>query len=145
MAQKVFESDDLLRKIYGYGDPVHRERMAWIGYELHHCTLSKVPKQYPYSGPDRAEMCGRTMKDKLTEFFQLRRCMCCSRHAHNKPKLYLDIHPQASGLWIVIDKRATQVPECKNLGDCDCNCRHDMRKLAKHISYRSALNTMQYG
>ena len=145
MARKVFESDDLLRRIYGYGDPVHRDYMAWIGNELHHCTLSKVPKQYPYSRTDRAEMCGRTMKDTLERFFQLRRCMCCTRHAHNKPKLYLDMHPQASGQWIVIDQRRTQVPECKNLGECDCDCRHDMRKLAQHISYRSALNTIRYG
>ena len=143
MAQKVFQSDDLLRHIYGYGDPVHREFMAWIGYELERCVFSKVPKQYPYSRPDHQLMCGRDMKEMLSRFFQLRRCMCCSRHAHNKPNLYLDQHHE--GQWIVIDRRRTQVPECKNYGDCDCECRHDMRKLAQHISYRSALNTIKYG
>ena len=143
MARKVFQSDDLLRHIYGYGDPVHREYMAWIGYELERCVFSKVPRQYPYSRTDSAQMCGRTMKDTLERFFQHRRCMCCSRHAHNKPKLYLDQHPH--GQWIVIDKRTTYVPECRDRGDCECECRHEMRQLAQHISHRTALNTINYG
>jgi len=87
MARKVFQSDDLLRIIYGFGDPEHRQTMKVIHTQLLH-PLSKLPAQYPYSGFETHDQC---MKDLLTNFFQLRRCMCCTRHAHNKPNLYLTL------------------------------------------------------
>ncbi len=142
MALKVFQTDDLLRHIYGFGDVTHREQMEMNLHEMKHHLLSKVPKQYPYSPEDDHVMGDENMRESLTRFFQLRRCMCCTRHAHNKPHIYLvkrDPDP-----WIVIDKKSIDAPECKNLHDCDCDCRHEMRKLARNIIYRTTLNTIIY-
>jgi hypothetical protein len=142
MATKVFQNDDLLRHIYGFGDPTHREQMNMNFYEMKAYTLSKVPEQYPYSVPDHHVMNDENMRESLTRFFRLRRCMCCTRHTHNKPQLYLV--KQETNSWIVIDRKIYYVPECKDLHDCECDCRHDMRQLARRISYRSALNTLLY-
>jgi len=142
MARKVFQNGDLLRLIYGFGDN-HRDSMVRIRKEIKSAFLSKVPQQYPYTRPDYHLMNGKNMKDTLELFFQLRRCMCCTRHAHNKPQLGLV--QRFDNTWIAIDKRHFQVPECTNFHDCDCSCRHEMRQIARRISYRSALNTIKYG
>ena len=141
MARKVFQNDDLLRHIYGYGDN-HRDHMRRICLELKP-MLSKVPFQYPYTSNDAALMNDMNMQEMLMEFFFLRRCMCCTRHCHNKPKLWLE--KRYTTTWIATDLSKSYVPECKNLHDCDCDCRHQMRKLVRLISYRSALNTIRYG
>ena len=141
MARKVFQNDDLLRHIYGYGDN-HRDHMRRICGELNP-MLSKIPFQYPYTSNDAALMNDMNMQEMLMEFFFLRRCMCCTRHTHNKPKLWLE--KRDSTTWIATDLSKIHVPECKNLHDCDCVCRHQMRKLVRLISYRSALNTIRYG
>jgi len=141
MASKVFDNDFLLREIYGYGDPCHRDSMKKISRELNYSILSKVPDQYPYTRPDYQRMHDMNMKESLVRFFQLRRCMCCSRHTHNKPNITLVT--RQDGLWIEINNVTHRVPECKEIDDCDCDCRHCMRILSRRISYRSALNTIK--
>ena len=134
MARKVFQSDDLTRIIYGYGDPKHREQMQRIRQEIKDVILSKVPKTYPYQ-------CMATrywMQKRLEHFFQLKRCQCCSRHSHNKPNLKIETrynHP-----WLIVDDRNVFVPECKNLGDCDCDCRREIRVLCRLIRFRSHMH-----
>lgn len=142
MALEVFENEDLLRMIYGYAYPNHRVQMDMIFCEMKHHTLSKLPDQYPYSEEDDHIMSNENMRDSLTHFFQLQRCMCCTRHTHNKPQVYLlkrDPDP-----WIVIDQKRIYTSECKKLHDCDCDCRHEIRKLARIINYRTTLNTIIY-
>jgi hypothetical protein len=142
MARKVFQNDDLLRYIYGYGDN-HRDHMRRICCELKPHILSKVPFLYPYTPTNTFVMNDMNMQETLMEFFFLRRCMCCTRHCHNKPNLWLET--RFSSTWIAIDNSIIHVLECKNLRDCDCDCRHKMRVLSRRIKYRSALNTVMYG
>jgi len=127
MARKVFQNDDLLRRIYGYGDSNHRLLMSRICREINDPILSKVPDTYP------------SMKNKLIEFFRLHRCKCCTRHCHNRPKLWIESRHNVP--WLFVDRQKVVLPECKDLGDCDCDCRREMRKIHKFISHYGGLNT----
>jgi hypothetical protein len=140
MASKVFQNMDLIRLIYGYGDPEHRNSMDYIHQRTKEVLLTHVPATYPYT---RGEV---PLKDTLTEFFLLRRCRCCSRHSHSKPNIYFGYTHgcRDDEVWLVIDYRTVIVPECKDLGDCNCDCRHKMRKLSEFIERQSHMNTIKY-
>ena len=123
MAKCVFESDDLLRTIYGFGDVGHRERMNRIVIET---GIEDIIRDYIYS-----DYCERTssafvffLKDCFDQeerddmMVRLKRCHCCSRHSH-----YKDISR----------KPAVPVPESALIVDqCFCNCRHYTRLFKRH-------------
>jgi hypothetical protein len=140
MAHKVFRNMDLIREIYGYGDSDHRNSMDYIHQRTKEVLLTYVPSTYPYSREDAH------LKDTLTEFFRLRRCRCCTRHSHNKPNIYFGYTNgcQDEDVWLVLDHRNVIVPECKDLGGCNCDCRHKMRKLSEFIERHSHMNTVKY-
>jgi len=131
MANKVFQSDDLTRIIYGYGDPKHREQMRRIRQEIKGLILSKVPKTYPYP----CKMTRPWMEVRLERFFRLKRCQCCTRHSHNKPNLQLETRYKIP--YLIVDRRVALVPECKNLDNCDCDCRREIRALCRDILFHS--------
>jgi len=145
MARKVFQTDDLLRHIYGYG-PEHRDQIWHVNRQYKDVLLSKVLLSYPYCREDERKIEYMTMKETLALFFQLRRCKCCTRHCHNKPNILFGYHPGCcdEDVWLVLDNRTVFVPECKNLGDCDCDCRHLMRILSLLICKRSVMKTVKY-
>lgn len=140
MARKVFQNEDLIRQIYSYGDSDHRVQMWYILQQSKDVILTHVPATYPYSREDAY------LKDSLIEFFRLRRCNCCSRHSHNKPKLLFGYTPgcRDEDVWLLFDHRTNYVPECKDLGDCDCECRHTMRNISEWICHRSHMKTIRY-
>jgi len=129
MARKVFKNDDLLRLIYGFGDPDHRTMMTHIRRDINGPILSKLPESYP------------SLKPGLTDFFRWNRCKCCTRHCHNRPKLWVESRHHVP--WLFLDKRKVLLPECKNFGDCDCNCRREMRRICRIISFMTHMNTYQ--
>ena len=138
MANKVFQNMDLVREIYSYGDPSHRESMREVLRLSKGVPVSYVLKTYRYSPKDAY------LKESLTEFFLLRRCRCCSRHAHNTPQIHI-VHDSKKKEWLVFDYRTMYFPECNNHGDCDCNCRHRMRILAQFIYQWSCMDTHKIG
>jgi len=140
MARKVFQNEDLIRQIYSYGDSDHRVQMWYILQQSKDVILTHVPATYPYSRDDAY------LKDSLMEFFRLRRCNCCSRHSHNKPKILFGYTPgcRDEDVWLLFDHRTKYVPECKDLGDCDCECRHTMRNMSEWICHRSHMKTIRY-
>ncbi len=146
MARKVFQNGDLLRHIYSYGDPEHRDLMWWVNRQYKEVLLSGVVISYPYCREDYRKIEYMTMKETLTLFFKLRRCNCCSRHCHNKPKICFGYQNGCSDeeVWLVLDHTRKFVPECKDLGDCDCHCRHEMRMLSNLICKRSCMRTLKY-
>ena len=139
MARKVFQNEDLIRQIYGYGDPDHRVQMWYIFQQSKDVILTHVPDTYPYDED-------AYLKDAFTQFFRFRRCMCCSRHAHNKPNICFGYTNgcRDEDVWLLFDHRFQSVPESKNLGDCDCDCRHAMRQLSDWICHRSHMKTVKY-
>lgn len=146
MALKVFQNEDLIRNIYSYGDPKHRDHMGRVNRQYKEVLLSNVPATYPYCREDYRMMEYMNMKDTLTQFFRLRRCNCCTRHSHNKPKICFGYTAGCSDedVWLVLDNSRVFVPECKNFGDCYCDCRHLMRILSDLICKRSLMKTLKY-
>jgi hypothetical protein len=123
---------DVIRHIYSFGDPSHREQLKRVHRQLPTVLLSTVPNRYPYQKADELRYYGATTRVLLQEFYRLKRCQCCSRHAHNKPTIELNSH-------LVIRYPRHQVPECKDLYRCGCNCRHSCRVYAELLRQRTHL------
>ena len=120
MAKQVFENKDLVRLIYGF-EPEHRVKMKEV------CKYILYPQVSPYKGLLSPVV--NAFKDTYRyyiylEFFLKKRCHCCSRHCHRKPDIRLE-----DGMLVYKDGDNERVPECKDMHDCDCNCRHVCRKI----------------
>lgn len=124
MAKEVFDNQDLLRLIYSFGSVEHRIQMYWIVDSLSYprsrqkdkqfwkCLLSPVPKLMKHHRDWRL----------YVDFFVYKRCICCSRHSHRKPNIYIQ-----SGTMVFHPGNNTMVPEARDKKDCDCDCRHKCR------------------
>ena len=128
MAKQVFENKDLVRLIYGFG-PEHRTHMKKVCYSIQYpivdrnngkALLSPVPNYLKYN-------IGWV---KYVQFFLKKRCHCCSRHCYKKPNIYLE-----KGMIVYDYGDRKRVPECKNMGDCDCDCRHACRIMIKKLMF----------
>jgi len=142
--EQVFENADLKRHIFSFGTSEHRVRMKQICHDIlvkhTDALLSDLPKLYPYTRDDRVFLSDMNMKETLRQFFQLRLCKCCSRHAHNKPHIKLR-KCNIRGVRLVIHNKRVWVPECKDFGDCNCECRQEARFLSRLIRQRSHLHS----
>jgi hypothetical protein len=131
MASQVFQTLDLIRHIYSFGDPDHRQQMIEICKELRHENvsrygkelLSSIPKYYYEHSTKDAH--SEFMLESLKQFFRCGRCQCCSRHAHRKPTMIRD--PPYG--YLCLEREERHVPEDKHLEPCDCSCRKIMRCL----------------
>lgn len=155
---KLFQMEDLKRLIFSFGDVEHRNLMRevclsfgyntelpsikYLGKEL----LSPLPRLYSkmrqifpneINPEDDEEMGGRwggkgyTYQDALVWFYKLRLCRCCSRHSHRKPHIVI-----GDGL-VFQENYGPRVPEDKDMDDCRCRCRHEMRFLCRMIKQRT--------
>ena len=132
----VFASEDLRRHIFSFGSPDHRKQMKVLGQEIRRETGSKYGKELltlvPYiyfKGSEQTIRNEIALKDLLW-FYQLNRCMCCSRHSHRKPAII----PDGQG-FMYLGPELREVPEDKDLGDCECCCRKHMRILLHHFQF----------
>ena len=143
--EQVFSNADLKRYIFCFGTPKHRETMKQVCHDIlvkhTDALLSNVPDIYPYTRDDRVFLYDMTMRESLTRLFQLRLCKCCSRHAHNKPDIKLHKSKDFHGVRLIIQNKRVWVPECKDFGDCNCECRQETRHLARLIRHRSHLHS----
>ena len=135
MAGQVFQTLDLIRHIYSFGDPVHRQQMRIICEGLRHEDPSKFGKElltrvpyYYFQRSNKDETSEEILKE-LVWFFILNRCRCCSRHSHHKPTIIPD---PPYGLMF-LEGEETSVPEDKFVGDCNCRCRRMMRYGIDHF------------
>jgi hypothetical protein len=126
-----FLNDDINRKIFEFGYPEYRGYIQTICKDIQNrnYTLSKVQKQ----------ITDAEMKELLDEFFKLKNCRCCSRHSHNKPEIQVRTNPKCIK-YLCIIQQDDWLPECKNLHDCDCLCRHHSRTICDAISFRARKN-----
>jgi len=127
-AKQVFESPDLIRLIYSFGDPTHRTFTSKLKF-----LLKPMPDNFEYLYYERALLeedyypmdeylstyTVREIDDYLKEF---ERCFCCSRHSIRKPRLKYRTSPQS-----VFENTPTQ---------CDCCCRWLTRVMVRHLKYR---------
>ena len=138
MAKQVFESLDLVRIIYSFGDPSHRkftESLKWdlkrgpdVLYEQFrdHC-LQSYYSSYSYN-----EYLYEVSTEKIKRYNQsFLRCYCCARH--NRDKRYLKTERFTKIVW-----RDQAVFE-NGPSECDCKCRHSNRICTDHLYYREVL------
>ena len=127
-AKTVFNSCDLLRHIYSFGDPTHRESMRLIAMELHSEPYDFTDEFSAYKRQLRPEyQAGCSLLQYLDGIPQDRllkllpgymRCYCCKRHNLGKPTIY-----QGQVVTFTGVVHETHTP------NCECACRHFSRKI----------------
>jgi len=125
MTKQVFDSPDLLRLIYSFGDPTHREFTRNLKIEL----KSKAREIYYYFQANRGKYKDIYMylekhsKQEIEEYLKtFKRCFCCTRHSNQMPIL--------SNTKVVITGHSVFENHPKK---CDCPCRSLSRNFIKHL------------
>ena len=120
MAKQVFESLDLVRHIFSYG-PEHREKLAMV----HESLMNPIAKDLKI---DNVFIGYKMTLESVVQYFRDVRCRCCSRHSHRKT------YPVITNRGLCFAPAYTgRVPEDKDMGDCECYCRHYSRTFIKEI------------
>lgn len=134
MSRRVFESPDLLRLIYSFGDPNHRKFTKNLQIDL-----QAYPEVFneKYQETKLNHMCSYTMDEYLNEYSTdkiewylttYKRCFCCARHNTNKP--------------IISNRRFVNTKQCvfeNQETACECECRALSRIFTRHLFRRSLL------
>ena len=141
MAAKVFQSYDLLRHIYSFGDPDHRTAMRDIAVQLQrepydfgheyaaHKSQLSPQEQDMYSLVLYLE---RLPHDRLLNLLtRYKRCYCCKRHNTQKPMFH---HGQLITFTGVVNE--TNAPICR------CGCRHYSRAIIMSLFTSTNGNTL---
>ena len=127
MAAKVFQSSDLLRHIYSFGDPDHRMAMRDIAVELQSKPYDFADEFFAHQArlwPHEQDMCivqyfETLPHDRLLKLLtRYKRCYCCKRHNTQKPMFH---HGQLVTFTGVVNE--TNAPTCR------CCCRHYSRLI----------------
>ena len=132
MAKTVFNSCDLLRHIYSFGDPGHRESMRQIAIELRSGPYDFTAEYTAYKRqlkPEHQYTCsllqyldGIPQDRLLTLLPGYMRCYCCKRHNLRKPTIY---QGQVVTFTGVVNETHTS--------NCECTCRHFSRKIIESL------------
>ena len=109
--KQVFDSLDLVRHIYGFG-PEHRDNLNPVLRSL----LDPSDKDLGIR-PGMEVM-------PIRMFRKANRCHCCTRHCHRKPAMLIHQNRLFFAMEILL-----HVPEERKVEDCECECRHLMRRL----------------
>ena len=91
-AKQVFESPDLVRMIYSFGDPSHRTFTSQLKFRL-----KPLSDNFEYNYYERALLEGEyyTVEDYLSNYLireieyylkEYERCFCCARHSRDRPR-----------------------------------------------------------
>lgn len=129
MAKQVFESPDILRMIYSFGDPDHRTFTRNLQSEIQSKgrefddMLQKDTRYLPIDYILIHEYSTPTIESYLRSF---NRCFCCGRHNHRKPSW------KNNKVVMTYDS----VFENEETGDCHCPCRSLSRIFINHIYCR---------
>lgn len=133
LPKQVFESPDLLRLIYSFGDPSHRIFTSQLKF-----ILKPLPDNFEYSYYERANLEGDhyTMEDYLSNYTireiedylkECDRCYCCARHSTNRW-----IH--RSRIYVPQYVFESPVSE-RNGSECHCSCRSLSRIFIRHLDW----------
>ena len=131
MAKEVFDNQDLVRMIYSFGTPEHRIQMSRIADCISYPRCKRRDKRMGRNILSPVPNLMKHHRDwKLyVDFFVYKRCMCCSRHSHRKPNIYLD-----DGTIVFDHGNNTTVPEAIGRKDCECICRHKCRVILYNLT-----------
>jgi len=125
-ASKVFDTLDLVRHIYSFGDPEHRRYTKEIGTELRytrdfldHMTQYRVIRSGKVQIKEFIQFLGEENHHYLRQY---KRCYCCQRHNEEKPILHEG--------RVTIQKGTVTETESDI---CFCGCRHYSRKIIRTL------------
>ena len=126
MAKQVFDSPDLLRLIYSFGDPTHRKFTQNLKIELK--SKAKEFDDYFQANRDKYKHIGiylkKHSKEEIEEYLKsFKRCFCCARHSNQMPIL--------SNTIVMITGPSVFENYPKK---CDCPCRSLSRDFIYDIS-----------
>jgi hypothetical protein len=140
-AKIVFESSDLVRLIYSFGDPTHRRLTEEIAQSLNihgmrynistlltevydeFCVHHEYLGFYAFVGLLTPE----TALDLLNKFT---RCYCCERHSKRKP-FYANGKCTIPSYQVVTETNAGNT--------CSCRCRQYSRFIAQNLDDRNII------
>jgi hypothetical protein len=136
-AKQVFETPDLVRLIYSFGDPGHRRLTQIITQEIGH-NPTRIRDEFMKR---REHVYEKQLKEKgqaswwcysiydymrdlprvqlLKHLSACSRCHCCQRHSINKPSIY--------------GNNGTVIENYKS--ECECNCRNLTRRMSEFINF----------
>ena len=133
-AKAVFESVDLVRLIYSFGEPKHRVLTMALAEELR-VDPNEIIQDFMKrceAKPSKWKL--YTLYDYLREFTRaklskrlkrLERCYCCQRHNRNKPTIH-------KGRMVVYKGVVTENMVAENIvARCECTCRHYSRIISE--------------
>jgi len=133
-AKRVFESSDLVRQIYSFGDPSHRIFTNHLRFDLR-----AYPELFQEKYTERClhSVCSYTIHDYLHEYSgrkiqgylqTYKRCFCCARHSIDKPTWIKGkmVYPPQS----VFENQDSE---------CECCCRSLSRRFTEHLKYRELM------
>lgn len=135
MAKKVFESPDLIRLIYSFGNPDHRRYMRNIKLELQSQTEAfedEFQKKRGFEGIDYVLEHYYSMDELIKYLRTFKRCFCCSRHSMKKP-IYSD------KIVFITKKCVFQNYET----ECACPCRSLSRVFVKSLRSKIRRNAIE--
>ena len=125
MAKQVFDSPDLLRLIYSFGDPNHRKFTRNLKREL----KSQATEFYYYFQTNRDKynniyIClSKHSKREIKEYLKtFKRCFCCTRHSNQMPIL--------SNTMVMMTGPSVFENHTKR---CICPCRSLSRDFIEHL------------
>jgi len=129
MAKEVFQNIDLVRHIYSFGDPSHREFTYHLKWDLkpwpdlflnRYMDRQQISGDYGYSIQEY--LYEYSTKQILKMLRTYRRCFCCQRH--NTEKQILDNKYPFIPPPMVFENR---------LSNCSCSCRKLSRIFMRHL------------
>jgi hypothetical protein len=131
-SKMVFDSADLVRLIYSFGDPEHRKLTQQIGREIYPDTQTITDAYMDWKkhfDEEEQKMCcihqyleevpRRILVKRLKEY---KRCYCCQNHNRNKPTIHEGQLKVFTG--VVTENHVTL---------CMCPCRHYSRLVIVHL------------
>ena len=131
-ASQVWNTDDLVRLIFSFGDPLHRVWTRHIGdvfkdeNDIRTFNMDCIEDDYALYVDNNMYHAGFDMllsdlfsrKQLKCLLIQMIRCRCCTRHSNSKPKIInkvIEYEPDETKYY--------------NHRDCNCRCRH----MARHM------------
>lgn len=133
--EKLFENKDIMRHIYSFGYPEHRNYMKRLSYEMdtNLTGFNITPKDWPKDRRHGESLCSFLAREKsrselIDMYHMYKNCHCCSRHCYYKPNLYeLNENPK---LIPNPHYETTPTGMCKlKFYTCKCNCRSYIRHV----------------
>jgi len=149
-AKAVFDSVDLVRLIYSFGDPKHRLLTMALAEELrvdpnfiHHDYMIrrrevKGTRRFIYTLFDYLRDFTRAKLAKRLK--RLERCYCCQRHNRNKPTIHegrMVVYKGVVTENMVAENMVTENMVAENMvaenivARCECTCRHYSRIISE--------------